>query len=264
MKPTHCFKHLRASSVILSLTLLCSPVFPADHQNQQRPEGDGNVSGIGQDVVELGSAEFEATSTIPAAAGGNVTIDVRVTLRTSRDVIAKLNEGISSGRYRAPFWSNKEFINLILDSKPGSFEVEFLGLNKESRFYYFFEEELKKLKTHPSIPAELKSQTNESIRKAKALLYQTIRPNDYQGSRILFEQNADSASIVFMGSTKRGNQPVGRLTFTGKEMPIFDAMKKVLSEDHKPTNPYVTVTEKGSFEDIITSAQKRHILKSKD
>ena len=137
-------------------------------------------------------------------------------------------------------------------------------MNKESRFYYFFEEELKKIKTHPSIPTELKSQTNESIRKAKALLYQTIRPNDYQGSKILFEQNADSASIVFIGSTKRGNQPVGRLTFTGKEMPIFDAMKKVLSEDHKPTNPSVTVAEKGSFEDIIISAQKRRILKSKD
>jgi hypothetical protein len=260
MKPTHCPRNPVILPAILSLMFLGLPALPADRAS----DGGGKLFATGQDVVELGSADFAATTALPAAAGGNVSVTVRVTLRTSRPVVAALNEGISSGKYRPPYWANKEFTSLILDSKPGCFEVEFLWLNKESRFYYFFEEELKKIKSHPSIPADLKSETNELTRKAKALLYQTIRPNDYQGSKILFEQDASSARIEFFGSDKRGNSLVGKLVFGGKEMPIFDAMKKVLSEEHKPTNPSITTKEKGSFEDIITSAQKKHVLTSKN
>lgn len=251
MKPIDRVQHLQVSTVILGLALLWSPAL-------------SSAAGNGQELVELGNAEFNAVTTLPAAAGGNVSIDVRVTLRTSREVIGKLNEGISSGQFQSPYWGNKEFINLILNSKPGSFEVEFLGLNKESRFYFFFEEELKKIKVHPSIPYELKGQLNEYIRKAKSYLYQTIRVNDFAGSKITFAQDADSGRIEFVGSNKRGNPLVGKLVFKGKEMPIFDAMKKVLSEDHKPKNPSIAVKEQGSFEDIIISAQKKHVLKSRD
>ena len=154
-------------------------------------------------------------------------------------------------------------MDLVLDSRPGSFEIEFLGLNKESRFYYFFEEQLKKVKTRPSIPDGLRRRTNELTRNAKTLLYQTIRPNDFRGSRILFEQGSEVECIAFHGSMKRGNQLVGKLTFADRERPIYEAMKRVLSENES-SHPSAPVTEKGDFDDIIKSAQKRNILISKD
>lgn len=229
-----------------------------------RRADQGKDSGrSGQDVVELGSAEFESTAKVPAAAGGNVWMRVRVTVGTSRDVIRKINGGIAAGRYRAPFKDNKELVDMIVGSRPGSFEIEFLGLNKASRFYYFFEEELKKVKADPTIPGDLGRRTNELIRSAKALLYQTIKPNDYEGSKIIYEQGLEGGSIVFLGSAKRGYPPVGKLTFTAQEQPIYAAMKKVLSED-KPSQRATPVVEKGDFDDIIKTAQKKKILTVKD
>lgn len=253
MKLTDHLRHLRLLTTILGLTILSSLAFPADHQRQQDQ----------QTVIELGSTEIEATARIPAAAGGNVFIHVRVTLRTSQDVVRKINEGISSGKYQAPFGTNEEFMDLVLGSRPGSFEVEFLDLNKESRFYYFFEEQLKEVTTHPSIPDELRRRAKELARNAKALLYQTIRPNDFRGARILFEQGSEVGSIVFLGSTKRKNQPVGKVTFTDKERPIYEAIKRALSE-HKPRQPSTPAPENKILDDIIKLAQKRNILISKD
>jgi len=246
MKLTDHLRMLRVAPAILVLTLSCSPVL-----------------GAGQEVVELGTAEIESTAKLPAAAGGDVFIHVRVTLRTSQDVVRQINEGISSGKFQAPFMTNKDFVNLVLSSRPGSFEVEFLGLNKESRFYYFFEEQLNKVKAHPSIPDELRRRANELARKTKTLVYQAIKVNDFKGARILFEQGSEAGCITFHGSTKRGNQVVGKVTFTDQERPIYDAMNKVLTEN-KPRHPSTRVSGKGDLDDIIKAAQKKKILVSKE
>jgi hypothetical protein len=259
MKLTSPLRHAQLVAAILSMSVGCALVVAA----KERPARDGEGRGAGRDVIELGSAEFESTAKVPAAAGGNVYMHVRITVRTSRDVVKKINEGIASGRYRAPFKDNKEFMDLVVGSRPGAFEIEFLGLNKESRFYYFFEEELKKVRTDPGIPRELSRRTSDLARNAKALLYQTIKPNDFEGSKIIYEQGLEGGCIAFVGSTKRGNPPVGKLTFNAKEQPIYTAMKKVLSED-KPSQRATPVIEKGDFDDIIKSAQKKKILTSKD
>ena len=241
------------------MALLWTPAFAADGRPQQGVDG-GNT---GQDVVELGGAEIESTAKVPAAAGGNVCMHVRVTIKVSREVVRRINEGIVSGRYRAPFKENKEFMDLVIGSRPGSFEIEFLGLNKASRFYYFFEEELKKVKADPGIPAELRARTAGLIRSAKALLYETIKPNDFEGSKIIYEQSLEGGCVVFLGSAKRGNKPVGKLVFTGRDQPIYKAMKRVLSEE-KPSQRSGRVVEKGDFDDIVKSAQKRRVLVSRE
>ncbi|MCX8038596.1 MAG: hypothetical protein N3D11_16390 [Candidatus Sumerlaeia bacterium] len=253
MKQTHPLKTPRLASAILVLTLFCAPSFPAAHQPRQDQQG----------VVELGSTEIESTARLPAAAGGDVLIHVRVTLRTSQDAVRMMNEGISSGKFQPPFMSDKEFVKIVLDSTPGSFEVEFLDLNKESRFYYFFEEQLKKVKTHPSIPDELKGKANDLARKMKTLLYQTVKVNDFRGAKIVFEQNSNGGSVAFHGSHKRDNRLVGKVTFTDQEQPIYDAMKKVLT-DNKPRSSPARVSGKGDLDDIIKAAQKKKILVSKD
>ncbi|MCX6909857.1 MAG: hypothetical protein NTY01_17695 [Verrucomicrobia bacterium] len=258
MKLTTHLRHLGVWTAFLSMAISSPLAFTAERRAEQGADGGK----AGQDVVELGSAEFESTAKVPAAAGGNVWMRVRVTVGTSRDVVKRINEGIASGRYRAPFKDNKELVDMIVGSRPGSFEIEFLGLNKASRFYYFFEEELKKVKADPAIPRDLGRRTNELIRSAKALLYQTIKPNDYEGSKIIYEQALEGGCIAFLGSAKRDNQPVGKLTFTAKEQPIYTAMKKVLSQD-KPSQRSTPVIEKGDFDDIIKAAQKKKILISK-
>jgi hypothetical protein len=91
----------------------------------------------------------------------------------------------------------------------------------------------------------------------------TIKVNDFRGARILFEQGSEVACIAFHGSTKRGNRPVGKVTFTDPERPIYDAMKKVLTDDNKPRQPSTRVSGKGDLDDIIKSAQKKNILVSK-
>ena len=177
-------------------------------------------------------------------------------------MVGKINEGISAGRFQPPYETHKEFMDLIMGSRPGAFEVEFLALNKESRFYYFFEQQLQKMKTHPDIPAGLRRRTNAMAQNAKKLVYQTIRPNDYEGSRIVFEQGLQGGAIVFFGSAKRDNKEVGRVTFTAQEEPILETMRRMLTEQ-KPGPRPPTVSEKGNLDEIIKSAQKKGILVSK-
>ncbi len=262
MKLTSHLKQLRIAAVVLALTISCSPAFPADSQKSQGVVRAQRVSETPQDIVDLGSTTIASTAKVPAAAGGDVFIYVRITLRVSRGVVGKINEGISAGRFQPPFETNKEFMDLVLGSRPGAFEVEFLGLNKESRFYYFFEQQLQKLKTHPSIPEELRRRTNVLAQNAKKLVYQAIRPNDFEGARIVFEQGLEGGGIVFFGSTKRGNKEVGRVTFTAQEEPILEAMKRTLTEQ-KPGPRPPSASEKGSLDEIIKSAQKKGILVSK-
>lgn len=259
MKPSVQTGFLQLLTVFLSMVVMPSWVFAAERKALSGGEGGGG----GQDVVELGSAVFESTAKVPAAAGGNVFMRVRVTIRASRNVVGRINEGIAAGRYRAPFKDNKEFVEMIIGSRPGAFEIEFLGLNKASRFYYFFEEELKKVKADPSIPAGLSRRTSELIRSAKPLLYQTIKPNDFEGAKVVYEQGIDDGRILFFGSAKRGNPQVGKLTFSADERPIYEAMKKVLSEDKQ--SPRATpVVERGDFDDIIRAAQKKKVLVTKN
>ncbi|MBI5683553.1 MAG: hypothetical protein HZC54_00600 [Verrucomicrobia bacterium] len=253
---------LRVTAAILALTVSCSSAFPADHPKPQSADTAPKASGIAQDIVDLGSTTIASTAKVPAAAGGDVFIHVRVTLRVSRDTVGKINEGISAGRFQPPFETNKEFMDLVMSSRPGAFEVEFLGLNKESRFYYFFEQQLQKLKTHPSIPNDLRRRTNVLALNAKKLIYQIIRPNDFEGARLVFEQGVQGGGIVFFGSTKRGNKEVGRVTFTAQEDPILEAMRRMLTEQ-KPGPRPPSVSEKGSLDEIIKSAQKKGILVSK-
>ncbi|MCX6901223.1 MAG: hypothetical protein NT105_21310 [Verrucomicrobia bacterium] len=262
MKLTSHLGKLRVTAAILALTILCSPAFSADRQKPQGVVRALKVSETPQDIVDLGNTTIASTAKVPAAAGGDVFIHVRITLRVSRDVVGKINEGISSGRFQPPFETNKEFMDLIMGSRPGAFEVEFLGLNKESRFYYFFEQQLQKLKTHPSIPEGLRRRTNVLAQNAKKLIYQIIRPNDFEGARLVFEQGLQGGSIIFFGSTKRGNKEVGRVTFTAQEDPILEAMRRMLTEQ-KPGPRPPSVSEKGSLDEIIKSAQKKGILVSK-
>jgi hypothetical protein len=248
------------AAVILAVTILCTPAFPADS-----PPGvvrAQKVAGTPQDVVELGGAEIASTAKLPAVAGGDVFIKVRVTLRTSQDCVRKINEGISSGRFQPPYAPNKDFMDLILSSRPGSFDIEFLELNKESRFYYFFEQQLLRVKTHPDIPGGLRKRTNELSQQAKKLVYQTVRPNDFTGAKLVFDQAMQGGSIVFLGSTKRGNKEVGRVTFTAQEEPILEAMRRVLTEQ-KPAPHAPPGGAKYSLDQIIASAQSRGILVSK-
>lgn len=254
MKLTACLRQPRLLATFLGVAILCPPVFAAEKRASQ---GSG-----GGDVIELGSAEFESTAQVPAAAGGNVYMHVRITLKTSQDVVKKINEGIASGRYRSPFRNNKEFMDMAFGSRPGSFEIEFLGLNKESRFYYFFEEQLKKVKTDPAIPSGLSRRTNELAKKTKSLLYQTIKPNNFEGSKIVYEQGLKGGCIAFFGSTKLGNQLVGKVIFSDQEEPIYEAMRRVLNEEDSSRR--VPVIEKGDFDDIVKSAQKKKILISKE
>ena len=262
MKRTSHLGTLRVTAAILALTSLCSPAFSADQQKPQGVVRALKVSESPQEIVDLGNTTIASTARVPAAAGGDVFILVRITLRVSRDVVGKINEGISAGRFQPPFETNKEFMDLVMGSRPGAFEVEFLGLNKESRFYYFFEQQLQKLKTHPRIPNDLRRRTNVLAQDAKKLIYQTIRPNDFEGSRLVFEQGLEGGGIVFFGSTKRGNKEVGRVTFTAQEDPILEAMRRMLTEQ-KPGPRPPSVSEKGSLDEIIRSAQSKGILVSK-
>jgi len=262
MKQTSHLGKLRVTAAILALTISCSPAFSADRQKPQGVVRAQKVSEIPQDIVDLGSTTIASTAKVPAAAGGDVFIHVRVTLRVSRDVVGKINEGISSGRFQPPFETNKEFMDLILGSRPGSFEVEFLGLNKESRFYYFFEQQLQKVKAHPGIPDGLRRRTNVLAQNAKKLVSQTVRPNDYMGAKIIFEQGLEGGGIVFLSSTRRDNKQVGRVIFTAEEEPILEAMRRVLTEQ-KPGPRPPSVSAKGNLDEIIKSAQNKGILVSK-
>jgi hypothetical protein len=261
MKWTSHWHTFRVAATVLALTILRTAAVSADHQSPQGVVRALKVPYATQDIVDLGSTTIASTAKVPAAAGGDVFIHIRVTLRVSRDAVAKINEGISSGRFQQPYERTKEFMGLILGSRPGAFEIEFLALNKESRFYYFFEQQLQKVKTHPSIPEGLRRRANQLAQDAKKLVYQTIRQNDYQGSRIVFEQDAQGGSIVFFGSAKRGNKEVGRVMFTAQEEPILEAMKRALT-DQKPDRR-AAVSEKGTLDEIFKSAQKKDILVSK-
>lgn len=245
-----CFRTLRIASAIFTATISCVPAYSA------------SAPGIEPGVVELGSAEISSTAKLPAVAGGDVRISIRVTLRTSPEVVKEANDGIASGRFRPPFMDNKDFLDLVLRSRPGSFDLEVLELNKESRFYYFIESQLKTLTREPSIPAELSRKTNDVIQRTKRLIYQTIRPNDFAGAKILFQQGPDKGSVLFLGSTKRGNKQIGKLDFTAQEQPILDAMKRLLTEN-KPGSGCVSMSEKGSLDDIIRSAQEKKIITTK-
>ncbi|MBI5397039.1 MAG: hypothetical protein HZA91_17210 [Verrucomicrobia bacterium] len=262
MKLTSHLRQLRVAAAMLAVTISCSPAFPADSQKPQGVVRAQKVSGTPQDIVEIGTTEIASTAKLPAVAGGDVFIKVRVTLRISQDVVRKINEGISSGRFQPPFAPNKEFMDLVLSSRPGSFDVEFLELNKESRFYYFFEQQLLKVKTHPDIPDGLRKRTNDLSQQAKKLVYQIVRPNDFTGARFVFEQGMEGGSIIYFGSTKRGNKEVGRVTFTAQEEPILQAMRRVLTEQ-KPAPHAPPGTVKYSLDQIIFSAQSRGILVSK-
>lgn len=261
MKRTSHLRVFRVAAAVLAVTSLCAAAFSADPQPPQGVVRALKVSDAAQDIVDLGNTTIASTAKVPAAAGGDVFIHVRVTLRVGRDAIPKINEGISSGRFQPPYERNREFMDLILGSRPGAFEIEFLALNKESRFYYFFEQQLQKVKTHPSIPPALRRRANQLAQDAKKLVYQTIRQNDYQGSRIVFEQGAQGGDIVFFGSAKRGSKEVGRVTFTPQEEPILEAMKRALTEQ-KP-DPRAAVSEKGTLDEIFKSAQQKGILVSK-
>jgi hypothetical protein len=261
MKRTSLLDQPPVAVAILALTVLCSPAFPADRPTPPGVVRALKVSDDPQDIVDLGSTTIASTAKVPAAAGGDVFIHVRITLRVSRDVVAKINEGISAGRFQPPFEANKEFMDLILNSRPGAIELQFLALNKESRFYYFFEQQLQKAKTRPDIPAELRRRTSELAQVAKKLVYQTVRPNNYVGARIVFEQGLKGGAIVFFGSTQRDKKEVGRVTFTAREDPILEAMRRMLTEQ-KP-DPRASVSEKGTLDAIFKSAQQKGILVSK-
>ena len=262
MKLTSHLKTLRSAAVILAWTISCLPAFSANRQTSQGTDAAGKTSGNHQDIVELGSTEFSSTVKVPAAAGGDVFINFRATLRVSRDVARKINEGISAGRFQSSLETNREFMDLILSSRPGSFEVEFLKLNKESRFYYFFEQQLQKVKNYPGMPEGLRKRTNTLAQNAKKLVSQAVRPNDYMGARIVFEQGLEGGSIIFLGSTKRNNKEVGRVTFTAQEEPILEAMRRVLTEQPPGPRP-PSVSAEGSLDEIIKSAQTKGILGSK-
>lgn len=260
MKPTSHMKQLRAATVILAATIAGSPALSAD-----TPSGAVRAQKAGgspHDIVDLGTTEIASNTKLPAAAGGDVFIRVRVTLRTSRDVVTKINEGLSSGRFQPPHAPNKEFMDLLLSSRPGSFDIEFLELNKESRFYYFFEQQLQKVKTHPDIPDGLRKRTGDLAQQAKKLVYQVVRPNDFKGARLAFEQGMEGGRILYFASAKRGNKEVGAVTFTAQEEPILAAMRRVLTEQKAPPNaPPGTV--KYSLDEIIKVAQGKGILVSK-
>lgn len=260
MNLTSHLRPLRPAAVILAAAIACSPAFSADApQGAVRAQ---KAAGSPHDIVEIGATEIASNTKLPAAAGGDVFIRVRITLRTSQDVVGKINEGISSGRFQPPFTPNKEFMNLILSSRPGSFDIEFLELNKESRFYYFFEQQLQKVKTHPDIPDGLRKKTGDLSQQAKKLVYQIVRPNDFKGAKFVFEQGIEGGNILYFGSTKRGNKEVGRVTFTAQEEPILEAMRRVLTEQKPPPNaPPGSV--KYSLDEIIKVAQARGILVSK-
>ncbi len=262
MRLTSHLDTLRFTAAFLALAISCLPVFSANRQTSQGADAAGKASNTSQDIVELGSTEFSSTVKVPAAAGGDVFINFRATLRVSRDVAGKISEGISAGRFQSQLETNREFMDLILSSRPGSFEVEFLKLNKESRFYYFFEQQLQKVKSYPGIPEGLRKRTNTLAQNAKKLVSQTVRPNDYMGARIVFEQGLEGGNIIFLGSTRRNNKEVGRVTFTAQEEPILEAMRRVLTEQ-KPGPRPPSVSAEGSLDEIIKSAQTKGILGSK-
>jgi len=260
MKQSSRMKPLTVAVVVLAAAMAGSPLPAAD-----TPPGivrAQKVGGSPHDVVELGTTEIASNTKLPAAAGGDVFIRVRVTLRTSRDVVNKINEGISSGRFQPPYAPNKEFMDLLLSSRPGSFDIEFLELNKESRFYYFFEQQLHKVKTHPDIPEALRKKAGDLAQQAKKLVYQVIRPNDFKGAKLAFEQDMAGGRIVYFTSTKRGNKEAGRVTFTAQEEPILAVIRRVLTEQKAPPHaPPGTV--KYSLDEIIKAAQGRGLLVSK-
>jgi hypothetical protein len=253
---------LRIAAAVLGLMALSSTAFPADGPKNPGVVRAQKVADALPDIVDLGNTTIASTAKVPAAAGGDVFIHVRITLRVSRDAVGKINAGIAAGRFQPPYEKNKEFMDLVLDSRPGAFEVEFLALNKESRFYYFFEQQLQKLKTHPDIPDGLRRRTNELAQSAKKLVYQSIRQNDYIGARIVFEQGSQGGAVVFYGSAKRNNKEVGRVTFTAQEEPILETMRRMLT-DQKPGPRPPSVSEKGSLDEIIKAAQQKGILVSK-
>lgn len=219
-------------------------------------------------TVYLGSAEFGSKTKVPMiGGGGKVEINVKLSFNASNSTIKSINEGISTGKYKEPFADNQEFMNLLLDSTPCLYEIKFLKINYETRLYYFFDEELGKMKEmiqrDPECSESLKKNVGSITTRLKKNLPNAVRPNDSEGSKIVLEKSLEngkqSVNIRLYSSEKRGSKLVDDIKLEGDEIKVYDKIKDLLMKKQKDAR--CESTEYGTFDDVIKEARKNGIVK---